>query len=459
MNTNKIDGLIFYNMVQNGYHNLVLNESNVNMLNVFPVPDGDTGTNMRLTLEMGLSQSKDIKDISLCAKALSRGMLIGARGNSGVILSQLFKGIYNGLKGFDTVDIIVFAKSLISSYENAYEKIKSPKEGTILTVAKEGVERLVSRIDENYSFEQFLEILIDGMKKTLEKTPEILPVLKDNGVIDSGGCGLVIIYEGMLKYLQGEIIPYVEKDVIKVTNTKADNKLNIFKKDDNYNKKEKNKNVSFIAVSTNSFFDEAFNNFGVDVILDGNLNVSVKEFDDAIKALNSKHIVILPNDKNSLLSCQMAEEINIDKDIYIHPTKNPLEGYYSLFMFDPSSEDLVMDDVVSKMKQATNNITTILYSKSIKESKMNDVIIHKGDYIAIKDGDIVVADKDLNKTILDSLNIIEDTSMYESIGLFKGNNLDIDTDELLEDFLDNNDLELYEFDMDDKDYDLMICLS
>ena len=144
---NEIDGLIFYNMVLNGYHNLVLNESNVNMLNVFPVPDGDTGTNMRLTLEMGLSQSKDIKDISLFSKALSRGMLIGARGNSGVILSQLFKGISNGLKGYEKADVVTFAKSLITSYENAYEKIKSPKEGTILTVAKEGLSRLVSRID------------------------------------------------------------------------------------------------------------------------------------------------------------------------------------------------------------------------------------------------------------------------------------------------------------------------
>jgi dihydroxyacetone kinase-like predicted kinase len=295
------------------------------------------------------------------------------------------------------------------------------------------------------------------MKKTLDKTPEILPVLKDNGVIDSGGCGLVIIYEGMLKYLKGEIIPYVEKDVIKVTNTKFNNILNTFKKEDVV--EEKNKNVSFIAVSTNSFFDEAFTNFGIDVILDGNLNVSVKEFDDAIKSLNSKHIVILPNDKNSLLSCQMAEEINIDKDIYIHPTKNPLEGYYSLFMFDPSSEDLDMQDVVSKMKQSTNNLTTILYSKSIKESKMNDVIIHKDDYIAIKDGEIVCADKNLEKTILDSLNKIDDLSIYESFGLFKDNNLDIDTDSLFEDFIDNNDLELYEFEMDDKDYILMICLS
>ncbi|MCR4898862.1 MAG: DAK2 domain-containing protein [Acholeplasmatales bacterium] len=454
---NEIDGLIFYNMVLNGYHNLVLNESNVNMLNVFPVPDGDTGTNMRLTLEMGLSQSKDIKDISLFSKALSRGMLIGARGNSGVILSQLFKGISNGLKGYEKADVVTFAKSLISSYENAYEKIKSPKEGTILTVAKEGLSRLVSRIDNNISFEQLLELVIEGMKKTLDKTPEILPVLKDNGVIDSGGCGLVIIYEGMLKYLNGEIIPYVEKDVIKVTNTKFNNILNTFKKEGVV--KEKNKNVSFIAVSTNSFFDEAFTNFGIDVILDGNLNVSVKEFDDAIKSLNSKHIVILPNDKNSLLSCQMAEEINIEKDIYIHPTKNPLEGYYSLFMFDPSSEDLDMQDVVSKMKQSTNNLTTILYSKSIKESKMNDVIIHKDDYIAIKDGEIVCADKNLEKTILDSLNKIDDVSIYESFGLFKDNNLDIDTDSLFEDFIDNNDLELYEFEMDDKDYILMICLS
>ncbi len=457
METSKIDGLIFYNMVLNGYHNLVSNESNINMLNVFPVPDGDTGTNMRLTLEMGLSQSKDIKDISLFSKALSRGMLIGARGNSGVILSQLFKGIYNGLKGYEEADVITFANSLISSYENAYEKIKSPKEGTILTVAKEGLSRLVSRIDNNISFEQLLEMVIEGMKKTLDRTPEILPVLKDNGVIDSGGCGLVIIYEGMLKYLKGEIIPFVEKEVVKVTNTKFDNALNTFKKEEEII--VNNKNVSFIAVSTNSFFDEAFQNFGVDVILNGNLNVSVKEFDDAIKSLNSKHIVILPNDKNSLLSCQMAEEINIDKDIYIHPTKNPLEGYYSLFMFDPSSEDLDMQDVVSKMKESSNNIKTILYSKSIKESKMNEVIIHKGDYIAILDGEIVCADISLEKTILDSLSKIDDLSIYESFGLFKNNDLDIDTDSLLEDFFDNNDLELYEFEMDDKDYDLMICLS
>lgn len=204
----KIDGSLFKRMIINSTVNLENNSSRIDELNVFPVPDGDTGTNMKLTLNAGAKEiaNLDSNSISEVAKKLSRGLLMGARGNSGVILSQLFRGFASGVEGYDVADGIVFAKALKKGVETAYKAVMKPVEGTILTVAREAAEEINRIVTPEMDFENILKRLVDEAKRSLERTPDLLPVLKEVGVVDSGGAGLVVIYEGFDKAIKGEIL-------------------------------------------------------------------------------------------------------------------------------------------------------------------------------------------------------------------------------------------------------------
>ncbi len=215
----ELDGILYKKMLENGLALLANDENRINALNVFPVPDGDTGTNMRLTLEGGINNMSDTEVLSEAAKGLSRGMLLGARGNSGVILSQLFKGQYVYFKDKDKVDALGFAEALEEGYKTAYNAVIHPAEGTILTVAREGIHKIKSFITNDTSLEELLNALIKQMEISLANTPNLLPVLKEAGVIDSGGAGLVLIYRGMLKYLDNEIIKRNDIVVSKASNT------------------------------------------------------------------------------------------------------------------------------------------------------------------------------------------------------------------------------------------------
>lgn len=148
---------------------------------------------MRLTLESGITHMADDESLKNAASTLARGMLLGARGNSGVILSQLFKGQFIYFKDKEKVDVIEFAEALEQSYKTAYEAVIHPAEGTILTVAREGIHHIISKINKDLSFEELFELLIDQMEKALANTPNLLKVLRDANVIDSGGAGLVLI--------------------------------------------------------------------------------------------------------------------------------------------------------------------------------------------------------------------------------------------------------------------------
>ena len=200
-----IDGKLFERMVLGGLHNLHSNVQIVNDLNVFPIPDGDTGENMYSTFKSGVDELINDKCESISDKAnlLARGMLLGARGNSGVILSQLFYGLSLGLKGMDVVDVHDFLVAMKNGVECAYSSVSCPVEGTILTVARESVESVTKlNLDE---LDDFLSSLLKEMKLSLERTPLLLNVLKEAGVIDSGGAGLLYIVEGFYKSLTEEV--------------------------------------------------------------------------------------------------------------------------------------------------------------------------------------------------------------------------------------------------------------
>lgn len=198
-----IDGELFERIVVAGAYNLKAHIDTVNELNVFPIPDGDTGDNMFMTINGGLSGLKSVKENSVClkAKALADGMLLNARGNSGVILSQLFSGLANGLTDLETVDVKRFGEALKLGVKQAYSAVLKPVEGTMLTVAREAAEYGVAHSDVTLGV--FFNGFVKEMKASLDNTPNLLATLKEAGVIDSGGAGLLYITEGMQKAVDG----------------------------------------------------------------------------------------------------------------------------------------------------------------------------------------------------------------------------------------------------------------
>ncbi len=203
-----LDGEMFANMVRGGAAQLRSNAEEVNNLNVFPVPDGDTGDNMRMTMEGGVAALDRVQTNNLAdaAQKLSQGMLLGARGNSGVILSQFFAGLTRGFAKHRRANAQAVGAALQEGVKQAYASVITPTEGTILTVAREAVQYAVSRISEASTITSLISDLIKEMYNSLQRTPDLLPALKEAGVVDSGGAGLLYIMQGFYKILIGEEI-------------------------------------------------------------------------------------------------------------------------------------------------------------------------------------------------------------------------------------------------------------
>ena len=201
-----LDGHLFAKMAQGGAAQLRSNAEEVNKLNVFPVPDGDTGDNMRMTIESGIAALESVESGNLAEvmQALSHGMLLGARGNSGVILSQLFAGLAKGLTNCEKADAATIGAAMLIGVKQAYNSVMTPTEGTILTVAREATEYAVAHITPESTVRSLFGDLISEMYASLQRTPEILAVLKQAGVIDSGGAGLFYIMDGFNRVLNGE---------------------------------------------------------------------------------------------------------------------------------------------------------------------------------------------------------------------------------------------------------------
>ncbi|WP_106497663.1 DAK2 domain-containing protein [Lentibacillus sp. Marseille-P4043] len=208
-----LDGKTFAQMVLSGAHHLTNNAKKIDALNVFPVPDGDTGTNMNLSMTSGASEVKKVKsdNISEVANAFAKGLLMGARGNSGVILSQLFRGFAKGVEKQQTLSSEDLANAFENGVATAYKAVMKPVEGTILTVAKDAADVAVQEAEKETDVVVIMEKVLTEAKASLKRTPDLLPVLKEVGVVDSGGQGLVTIYEGFLALLKGEELP--EEDV------------------------------------------------------------------------------------------------------------------------------------------------------------------------------------------------------------------------------------------------------
>ena len=210
MITRSLNGKDFKSLVVSGAKCLRDNIEEVNNLNVFPVPDGDTGTNMCHTIEGGISavKSLDTEVLGEICKPMSSGMLLGARGNSGVILSQIFRGICKGLQDKKEATALDLVKAFKLGVKQAYGAVVTPVEGTILTVFREATEYTADKIDKDSTINDFFNFHLQKAAKSLANTINLLPVLKEAGVIDSGGAGYVYIIEGMIKYLEGEEVDF-----------------------------------------------------------------------------------------------------------------------------------------------------------------------------------------------------------------------------------------------------------
>ncbi|WP_073026337.1 DAK2 domain-containing protein [Lutispora thermophila] len=207
------------NMIISGANNLENNKNIVNSLNVFPVPDGDTGTNMSLTMNSAVKEINKCEDleVSLVADSAANGSLMGARGNSGVILSQIFRGFAKGLKNVKEIDSVALANAIMEGCNTAYKAVMKPTEGTILTVIREGAEFGLKIAKSTPNTAELLGKIIEKANETLNKTPEMLPILKQAGVVDAGGKGLIFILKGMHHYLvTKEVIQLAEVPVVEV---------------------------------------------------------------------------------------------------------------------------------------------------------------------------------------------------------------------------------------------------
>lgn len=520
MSTTTMDGKLFRDLIVNGSVKLKNNMNRINDLNVFPVPDGDTGSNMSATMSAGANAIKQLEETSIgkVAKALSRGMLMGARGNSGVILSQLFSGIAKSMVDKDEVGVEEFSYALRSGVEQAYSAVIHPVEGTMLTVSREGADEAISVYEDVEDFEQLFDLYIKELYRSLERTPDLLPILKEVGVVDSGGAGFIEIVEGMraallgnfyddkqeqssdykvdltnYKHAEGEDFGYctefimqIEKmsefsqkdfidmisplgnslvvvqdeNILKVhihTQTPGDT-LNLAQhfgffvnlKIENMNLQHTEvlihqeaelqdececghdhshsiapkikKKYALVAVVNGKGLKETFIEMGCDYIIDGGqtMNPSVEDFVKAVDSINADHIIIIPNNKNVLLSAETARDMIEDKDVHVLKAKTVAQGYSALTMFDATQE---VEANIDEMTDYLDKVKTGEVTFSIRDSKNNGIDIAKDDFMGIFNGQIVTTDKVRSDVVKNLVSKMVDESS-EIITVMYGKDVD-----------------------------------
>lgn len=464
-----LDKDFFLNFFYLGFKEVERRKEDINRLNVFPVPDGDTGTNMYMTLlssweELNKTNPKNISDIS---EAITRGSLMGARGNSGVILSQIFKGMNIVFKDKDTITAKDFSLSFIEGVSKAYKAVIKPVEGTILTVSKSFAKSFYSEIKNGKNLEEAYFNALKDARETLKKTPEMLSVLKEAGVVDAGGLGFLIFLEGgyrgiskkeveMEKIETGErkvfqklIYPYdvvlllkselneevlmedfnisgdslilgKEEDLIKVHYHTDDfkkvidyflEKASLIKVNienmqyevDRFSKKEKE--IGFVSVSRGKGFEKILKEAGVDEIVDGGqtFNPSTKDILDAIERVNAKSVIVFPNNSNVLFSALQTKELT-QKRVEVIPTKSIPECVSSLTMID---KNLTLEEMVSELNNLIKNVRTIEVTKAIRDTIFNGTKIKEGDFISIYEDKIFNSEESPEEAAIKSLENLE----------------------------------------------------
>ncbi|OGO36097.1 MAG: hypothetical protein A2147_01860 [Chloroflexi bacterium RBG_16_57_8] len=487
------------------------NAGEINALNVFPVPDGDTGTNMVLTMRSTMAEAARPPDTNASdiAEAMARGALMGARGNSGVILSQIMKGFASGLQGRESFSPAELAHALEQASKAAYEGLSKPREGTMLTVIREvaAAAQSCARQDDRDLLD-LMEKVVDEARKSVERTPELLDVLKEAGVVDAGGQGMCVILEGILDYLRGDEeqpnttnveITLVKRDSLALKQPAFVAAKSVSRKEKAYgyctelivkgkdlnqaqvrrwiesqgesalvvgddqtvkvhvhtphpgtivefaislgsvhdlkieNMDDQNEeflqqrrasapapDISVVAVVAGTGLEEAFCSLGTTTIVSGGqtMNPSCADILEAIDAVASDQVIILPNNKNIIPTAKQTVGI-ARKNVKVVPTRSIPQGLSALVGFNARVD---LDTNVREMSKAQDRVRSVEITAAVRDAKMGALRIRKGDYIGLVDGNIRVACGDLNQAVFETLEAVEATNA-EILTLFYGDTI------------------------------------
>lgn len=474
---------------------LEVNKAQVDALNVFPVPDGDTGTNMSLTMMSAIKEINQLSSTSMAefADKLAKGALRGARGNSGVILSQILKGFSNVIAGCEEVDARNFAKGLREGAQLAYNAVSKPKEGTILTVVRGMAEEAMDVAKRTNSIEKLLNAVLAKGEETLAKTPDMLDVLKRAGVVDSGGFGLITLFKGIIMgYLDQEVTGAEEYALSETAKPQASDSdfpddsemfvdyeslgeldfgycteffiINIKKRTTvtdidklrDYlneignsvicigdlsmvkvhvhtnnpgkalakaltlgeldkikieNMMEQNrqlrakyeaerKPIGLLAVCSGEGFSAIFKDLLVDQVIEGGqtMNPSAEDIASAARKINAENIIILPNNKNIILSAEQSRTLVQRRNIFVLPTKDIPQGITAVLNYSP---DAPLKENLENMTAAFSNIDAGQVTYAVRDTVIGKRSIKKGNIIGIDKGDIVTCGKSVEKVTLD----------------------------------------------------------
>ena len=443
--------------------NLSARKDEVNRLNVFPVPDGDTGTNMSLTLESVVASLAKLSIGASAAeirKAITTGALMGARGNSGVITSQILRGLCEGSNGFDAVSAESIESALAKAQDVAFHAVRKPVEGTILTVLKDSAAAAKYARKKKMSADEALSHVVEQAYASVQRTPELLPVLKENGVVDSGGYGLAILIDGFVAALTGKEGPLVDElafardaapkveieqindwegseftycneflvdsdvldkaEALDFLATMGDCELCVgeapkFKVHVHSNTPDKvlaaeqhaeRKPLGFVAVAAGQGNAKILESLGVDVVVSGGqtMNPSTKDLLDAAAKVNADAIIFLPNNKNIIMAAQSACELS-DIPAGVVPTKSVPQAFAAMFGVDGEAS---LEDNVEAMTEAFADVKTGEVTTAIKDSKdAEGNAIADGDVIGIADGAIHAVGHSVSDVVMGLLEHME----------------------------------------------------
>ncbi len=465
----------------------------VDALNVFPVPDGDTGTNMLLTMRSAWKEivGSEETHAGRMAKLIYNGALMGARGNSGVILSQLWRGFAQGIEGRATLDIRELVRGLEEATRMAYRAVQEPVEGTILTVSREIAEEAALAADANPDIRYVLSRVVERAHQSVERTPQLLAVLREAGVVDAGGKGLAFILEGMLRYLNGEALDVAVEAAAEValrSTLEPEDELGygydvqFLLKGQQLDVNQIRRDIEAMGASTLVVGDESLvkvhvhvHNPGIplgyaaergillDVVVENmqeqyqefiqeggprlieeqpeppvapptvepgtiaavtvapgeglsrifysmgaahvipggqTMNPSTENFVEAIASLPTDKIVVLPNNKNILLSADAAVGLVNGKDVRVIPTTTIPQGISALLALDPSGD---LDAVAESMREASRAVQTGEVTTATRNVTLNGVKVRQGQIIGLHNDTLRVAGNEVNSVVIDLL--------------------------------------------------------
>ncbi len=502
-----IDGLALKRLLQASLTWLRTNQQIVNSLNVFPVPDGDTGTNMVLTMQAAYNEIEHLQERNFgkMTHALAHGALMGARGNSGVILSQIWRGFARTVDHDPYLETSTLLSALNSARDTAYKGVVRPVEGTILTVMKDVAQAAEEAHPTTQNIIELFEEIVSAANLSVQRTPELLPVLKEAGVVDSGGKGLFFILEGMLRYIDDLPLDTMISSVVALSDMAVEHSLEGIEPGQDFEvivdfRPEKpldlagfygdleemgtsiqvgegdgiyrlhihvpteniyhpieytrtlgtvtkvaienlidqmeqgqdkcNGQISIvpievgqnavIAVSPGIGIGRVFASLGAAAIVEGgqSMNPSTQEIIHAFENLPTDHIIILPNNKNIILTAKAAAELSVKKVVVI-PSLSVPQGLAAMMRLIPDGN---FDSVVAEMIDALEDVDTGEITVATRSVEIDDVQVQEGQIIALHNGKLVLADSDLQSICLGFLEKIQ-AERLELITMFYGANL------------------------------------